>query len=700
MKTLKNIFVAALSFAITSTATLAQVDRSHAPEPGPAPTIELGESTMLKLANGIQLIVVENHRLPQVSWTLSLEYKPMFEGNKAGMIDLFGDLMQSGTLLKSKAELDEAVDFIGASLSASAKGIRGSSLTKHTDEFLSLMAEVILSPSFPESEWERLRTQALSGLLAAESSPSDISDALTRTINFTNNHPYGEITTAETLGSITPEDFQDYHSTYFHPNNAYLVVVGDIDSSTAFEKANTYFGNWKRADIPYKRWDSPDRPRDIRVCLAPVEGAVQTSIKVTHTINMPPGHKDGIAASVMNSILGGGAFSGRLMQNLREDKAFTYGARSSFSPDPLVGTFTAYTDVRNEVTDSAIVELLYEIKRITIELVDSASLALTKNYMSGSFARTLEYPNTAALFALNIKRYKLPEDYYSTYLQKLSEITVDDVYRVAKRYIHPDQINIACVGNPSITESLKQFSTSGIVELYDAYGRPLIERSPAAEGVTANSVITAHYEALGGVKAFSKLKGVQRNGSVEMPGGMNLQYLQTNNYNKKTRGSRTTMSMSGYDIEVNVVTDKGGFIEKIGSKSIYDGPELIRSQWEELDPVFMLHASEKGITTELQGVEEINGVKYHVISFSLDGSINMICYFDVNLETLSFSKSTIDGPDGPTTTTTTYKKYIEYGNGLSFPIEVVTLVGPKQMSTRLGSITINPEIDPSIFKLD
>jgi hypothetical protein len=476
--------------------------------------------------------------------------------------------------------------------------------------------------------------------------------------------------------------------------------VGDIDSSIALEKANKYFGNWKRAAIPYKRWDSPDRPRNIRVCLAPVEGAVQTSIKVTHIINMPPGHKDAIAASVMNSILGGGAFSGRLMQNLREDKAFTYGARSSFSNDPLVGTFTAYADVRNEVTDSAIVELLYEIKRITIELVDSASLAVTKNYMSGSFARRLEYPNTAALFALNIKRYKLPEDYYSTYLQKLSEITIEDVSRVAKRYIHPDQINITCVGNPSITESLKQFSTSGIVELYDTYGRPLIERSPAADGVTANSVITAHYDAIGGVKALSKLKGVQLNGSVEMPGGMNLQFSQTNNYNKKARGARTSMSMSGYDIEVNVVTDKGGFIEKIGSKSIYDGPELIRSQWEELDPIFMLHASEKGITTELQGVEEINGVKYHVISFSLDESINLTCYFDFNLETLSFSKSIIDGPDGPTTTTTTYNKYIEYEKGLSFPIEVITLVGPKQTSTRLGSITINPDIDTSIFKLD
>ena len=700
MKTLKNIFVAALAFATTSTATLAQVDRSHAPEAGPAPSIELGESTMLMLANGIQLIVVENHRLPQVSWTLSLEHKPIFEGRKAGMIDLFGDLMQSGTLLKSKAELDEAVDFIGASLSANAKGIRGSSLTKHTDEFLGLMAEVLLSPSFLESEWERLKTQALSALLAAESSPSDISDALTRTLNFTNNHPYGEVTTAETLGSVTPEDFQDYHSAYFHPNNAYLVVVGDIDSNTAFEKANNYFGKWKRAAVPYKRWDAPDRPRGIRVCLAPVEGAVQTSLKLTHIINMPPGHKDAIAASVMNSILGGGAFSGRLMQNLREDKAFTYGARSSFSNDPLVGTFTAYADVRNEVTDSAIVEMLYEIKRITTELVDSASLAVTKNYMSGSFARTLENPNTAAWFALNIKRYKLPEDYYSTYLQKLSEITVEDVYRVAKRHIHPDQINITCVGNPSIKESLKQFATSGIVELYDPYGRPLIERSPAAEGVTAKSVITAHYEALGGVKAFSKLKGIQFNGSVEMPGGLNLQFLQTKSYKKKARGSRSEMNLSGHDIKVNVVTDNGGFSEQIGSKSTYDGAELIRSQWEELDPVFMLHTSDKGITTELLGVEEINGVKYHVISFSLKGSINMTCYFDFHLETLSLSKSIIDGPEGPSITTTTYNNYIEYEKGLSFPIEVITLAGPEQMSTRVASITINPEVDPLFFKLD
>ncbi len=703
MKNITYIFVAVATFAFTTTTTIAQIDkvnRTHAPEAGPAPTIELGKSTTVRLANGIQLIIVENHRQPKVSWTLSLEHKPIFEGSKAGMLNLFGELMRSGTSTKSKAELDEAIDFVGASVSANYKGIRGSSLTKHTDVLLGLMSDILLRPSFEASELERLRTQALSGLVAAESSPSDISTSLTNTLNYTNNHPFGEITTAETLGSLTSNDFQDYHDTYFHPNKAYLVVVGDITVFDAIEKAEAHFGNWTRANIPYQRWDSPARPTTTRVCLAPIEGAVQTTVKLTHIINMAPGDEDAIATSVMNSILGGGAFSGRLMQNLREDKAFTYGARSSFTPNDLVGNFTAYADVRNEVTDSAIVEFLFEIRRMKNQLVDSASLAVTKNYMSGSFARSLENPNTAARFALNIKRYNLSEDYYSTYLQKLSEVTIEEVFRVAKKYLRPDQINIACVGNPSIKESLRQFSPTGIVELFDPYGRPLTERTDAAPGITNESVITDHYEAIGGVKAFSNLKGLERNGSMEMDGGMTLQFSQTSSYNKKSLGSRTTLSMSGHDIMVNVITENGGFSDQMGSKTPTEGSELSRSQWEELDPLFMLHSIENGVVSELLGVEEFNGIKYHVITFTLEGSINMTCYFDLNKKTLSFSKSIVDDPDGPISSTTTYNNYIEYDKGLSFPIEVITVVGPQQMSTRLSTIIVNPDIDSSIFNLD
>ena len=159
----------------------------------------------------------------------------------------------------------------------------------------------------------------------------------------------------------------------------------------------------------------------------------------------------------MNSILGGGAFSGRLMQNLREDKAFTYGARSSISTDPLIGNFTAFADVRNEVTDSAVTEFIYEIRRMINEPVSSESLDMTKSYMTGSFARSLESPRTVARFALNIERYNLPEDYYATYLEKLNAITVEEVQSCKST---KDQIFITCVGTAEMAEKLQKFATS------------------------------------------------------------------------------------------------------------------------------------------------------------------------------------------------------------------------------------------------
>ena len=709
MKIFHNISLAILfaTASLSHTDFYSQVDRSQAPEPGPAPLIELGESKLLTLDNGLKLIVVENHKQPKISWTLSFEYAPIFEGNKVGMLDLFGEMMRSGTKNKSKAELDEAIDFLGASINVSPTGMRGSGLTKHTNQVLQLMSEILFEPSFPENELERLRTQALSGLVAAESSPNEISDILTRSLNYGGIHPYGEVTTPESINTLAREDFVDFHSTYFHPNIAFLVVVGDIDANTAFGKANSFFGDWKRSDnIPYKRWESPSRPQGNKVCFSPLDGAVQSVLKLTHTVTIPPGSKDAIAVSVMNSILGGGAFSGRLMQNLREDKAFTYGARSYISTDPLLGSFTAYADVRNEVTDSAIVEFLHEIRRMTTEPVDSASFVVTKNYMTGSFARSLENPNTAARFALNIQRYNLPADYYLTYLEKLNAVTIEDVQRVAKNHLRPDQLYITCVGDKSVAESLTKFASDGIVAFFDAYGKPLIELSPAQDGVTAESVIKEHYNAIGGVKAISKLSGILRTGSMEMGGGMTLSFTHTAAYKKNKRGARTTFAMSGQEVITNVVTDKGGYSSQMGPRIATTDNELLSAQWEELDPLFLLHADENGINSELIGVEEMNGSKYHVIQFTCCGAeedndaINMTCYFDLSTKTLAFTKSISQGDDGPMSVTTKFNNYIDLGDGFKFPMEIVTVAGTQTMAVRIGSVVVNPEIDPALFNLD
>jgi zinc protease len=698
----KRIFgTLAILLATAPLTLLGQIDRSKAPEPGPAPIIELGESTVTVLPNGLTLIVVENHKIPKVSWSLNFDYSPIYEGSKSGMLDLFGELMRSGTTTKTKAELDEAIDFLGASLNASATSLSGTSLTKHSDKLLELMVDLLYNPAFTDSELNKLKTQSLSGLLAAETSPGEISNVLTRTLNYTHAHPYGEVTTAETLESLDREDFVNFYNRYFRPNIAYLVVVGDINPDDAYLMAEQYFGEWESRDVPYVRWEVPARAKFNRVCFSPIDGSVQTLIKVTHTINMSPGSEDAIAASVMNSILGGGAFSGRLMQNLREDKAFTYGARSSFNTDPYVGSFTAYADVRNEVTDSSVVEFLYEIKRMISEPVDSATLSLTKNFMTGSFARNLESSWTVASFAFNIEKYGLPKDYYSTYLEKLAAVTIEDIQRIAKQHLKPDQIYITCVGSRDVIPSLEKFSTSGTVELFDAYGKPLIERGDAAPGVTAESVITDYYISIGGVRALSKIKTLNKTGSIEIGGAMTLGYSQINCYKKGARGAHRSFSMSGQEIITNTITDDGGVEAQMSPLKSMEGSELLRNQWLSLSLTYLLDTEDYGISTELLGIENINGVEYHVVKFyRTDIHIDLTCYFELESKRLAMTKEATSTLEQDMTSTTNYNNYLDLGDGISFPMEVVSITGVQSMTIRIGNVEIDSEIDHTKFTLD
>lgn len=696
---LKNIATAA-ALLIAPLATKAQDFRATAPQPGPAPVIELGESTVNTLPNGLTVIVVENHRLPEVSWNLSFKHSPYFEGEKAGMLDLFGQIITTGTTERSKAELDEAIDFIGGSLSGSSKSIYASSLTKHSDTVLDLMTDVLYNPSFPEEELTKSKTQILSGLVAAETSPNEISANLTKSLLYGAEHPYGSVVSASTIEGITRQDLVDYHSKYFVPNAAYLVVVGDITPDVAIMTAVKHFGPWKRGVVEQATYEAPALPKGIRVCLAPLDGAVQSSLKLTHTIDLKPGHEDAIAVSVMNSILGGGIFSGRLMQNLREDKAFTYGARSSLSNDELVGKFTAYADVRNEVTDSAVVEFLYEIRRMTTELVDEESLSITKNAMTGSFARNLESPNTVARFAYNIEKYDLPEDYYASYLEKLNKVSADDVLRVAKQYLKPDQIYVTCVGSREVVDNLRQFATNGTVELFDPYGQPLVERRAAAEGVTVETVLNDYYTARGGAKKLSKIKTIEKAGSVEVGGQMTLGYNSKSSYKGKV-GSVTAFSMSGMEVMNSVVTPEKGLMSQMGPKQPIEGNDLLANQWESLSVTYLLNAADYGISTTLLGIENINGSDYYAVSFEhSSGEFSSTCYFDMETGLLSVKKEVVTKGEEVMTSSTSYEKYSDAGKGLLFPYELVTQAGPQTITIRLTSVNIGASVNTDVFNLD
>ncbi|MGM0407883.1 MAG: M16 family metallopeptidase, partial [Bacteroidota bacterium] len=407
MKNYKHI-ISSILFAILIIANAsAQVDRSVRPEPGPAPEIKIGEHQSFTLDNGLKVIVVENHKVPVVSFQLTLDVDPVMEKDAVGYVSLTGGLLRAGTANRTKPEIDEQVDFIGATLNTYTNGVFAQSLKKHSESLLELMSDVMLNPVFPESELEKNKKQAISGLKSSETNPGAIANRVAQKLRFP-NLPYGEIRTEETIENITREKCLNYYNTYYKPNTAYLVIVGDITADESKQLANKYFGGWEKGNVPEHEYQFPDKNTGTRVAVVHKDDAVQSVIKVTYPVNIKPGSEDAIPIYLTNQIFGGGIFSGRLMQNLREDKGYTYGARSSISTDPLAGYFEAGAEVGTEVTDSAITQFIYEMNRIRNEKVKKDEIQLSKNVSTGSFALSLERPQTIARFAFNTQRYNLP----------------------------------------------------------------------------------------------------------------------------------------------------------------------------------------------------------------------------------------------------------------------------------------------------
>ena len=680
---------------VFSVVSFGQLDRSKAPQAGPAPELNIGTPTKLKLDNGLNVIVVENHRLPAVSWSMTLDYAPFLEGNQAGLTGVVSDMMSAGTEMRTKAQIAEEVEFLGATFRANAKGFFASSLSKHTGDLLRIVSDAVLHPIFPQAELDKVKKQVLSGLANTPTSPGSIASNLVASTNFGRLHPYGEVMTEETLEKIERQDLVDYHMTFFRPNAAFLIVVGDITPDEAYAKASVHFGKWSRADIPYTRVVPAKFPTGNQVRFSGIEGAVQSTINITQPVPFPPGHPDAAAIQLMNSILGGGAFSGRLMQNLREDKAYTYGARSSLSADPVTAQFVAYADVRTEVTDSALVEFMTEINRIRNEKVDSAELTTAKAFLSGNFARSLENEGTVARFALNIERYDLPEDYYQTYLQRLADVTVDDIQRVAQNMLKPNNLNICVVGSPDILNNLRQFDAGEGIDQYDAFGRKRIPRSEAPDGTTSKDIVKRYFEAIGGFRAWSKLSGMSTEGSVEFGSGMSLQHKENKRFSKKSQAMRTELAMAGQPVMIRAILSSGGQELQMGVVNDMDaGAAALMMDY--LSPVRLANLSKRGFEGTVLGQEEVAGELSTVVEF-VRGDITETYWFR-NSDGLLIQQKR-PSPDG-SLITENLELYIPFGDlGLKLPAARTSTVAGQTMTIRLAAVTFNPEFSDNAFDL-
>lgn len=682
--------------AVTSPKEQSQEFRKNSPKAGPAPKINISKAETFLLENGLQVIVVENHKVPQVSFQVSLKNDPIIEGDKVGYVSMAGQILNRGTNTKTKAEIDESVDFLGASLSTSSGGIFASSLTKHSAKLLDIMTDVLYNPSFPQEELDKIKKQSLSGLESIKSSPDDIAGNVRSRVLYGTDHPYGEVQTIGHVNNISLDDLKAYYERFFIPNNAYLVVVGDISKEKAKAIAEKYFGKWqKKAFKPVKNKEV-SLPQDRQVHFANKDGAVQSIINIAYPLNLYPGTADVIKVSVMNSILGGG-FSSRLMQNLREDKAYTYSASSSVSSDELIGRFVASASVRNEVTDSSITELLYEMDRIVKNPVEEIELQSIKNYMTGGFARSLESPQTIARFAINTFKFKLPADYYETYLEKLNAVTVADVSAMAAKYITPNKAQIIVTGNKDeVAKKLLSFDTNGQIDYYSPFAEKMDYNATALpEGVNANSVISDYINAIGGQAKISGINTMY----IKMNADLMGQAIITESYQMKPNKFAMKVGNGQMVFQEQVFDGEKALTSSMGQKSIVTEGDAYNELMENAPIIPQQYYGKGENKIELKGIEDVNGKKcYKLAVTSANGKLTTE-YYDMGSSLLVQSVTSAKGPQGALTITSEFSDYKEV-SGILYPYLVkVAGMMPVTVEMKVETLEINGKIDPTRFEI-
>jgi zinc protease len=691
---MKKIFIYILALAFTSN-SYAQVDRSKLPEPAPAKSIQIGDFESFTLKNGLQVFVVENHKLPRVTLSLVFDHEPVMETDNVGYVDMVGTMLRRGTNTRTKEQIDEEIDFIGGSLGASATSVFASSLTKHQDKLLALMTDILLNPVFPEEELEKIKTQTISGLAANKEDANSISNNVTTALVYGKNHPYGTLTTEETVGNIKIEDIKNYYQTYFKPNIAYLAIVGDTDLKSAKKLVKKYFAKWEQGDVPISTYEMPKAPEKTFIALVDKPSAVQSVIDITYPVELKTGTPDVIKARVLNQILGGGS-SARLFVNLREDKGFTYGAYSSLSSDELVGAFSASASVRNEVTDSAFNEFIIELDKIIIEDVTEEEINLAKSSIAGSFARSLERPQTVARFAINTARYNLPEDYYSSYLQHVQAVSIADVKATAQKYIHPNKAYFTVVGKAS--EIKDKLAVFGEVKYFDNYGN---EYTPSdapqiPAGLTAEKVIADYVKAIGGEEALKGINSIKIVSEADVQG----QKINITSIKKAPNKMYALVSM-------------GGMMEL--TKQIFDGDSLVQFQQGQKGPndeskrkdaiitsypFPALIYQELGVSLTLNGIEKIGDNYAYSVDVVLPSGTRSTEYFDtksgLKVREVSYNQT----PQGEVPMKVELKDYADE-SGIMVPHTlIIPLGGPMTMEAKVISVEINGSIDDAVFKVD
>ncbi len=691
---MKNRIILLITTMLITFGVSAQLDRSIQPVGGPTPKIKLDKPKEFKLKNGIKVLVVENHKLPRVSYSLRIDGTPILEGEKAGVLSILGEMLGNGTTSIEKDVFNEEIDYLGANVSIGFRSSFASSLTKHNDRILELMADAIINPLLTVEEFDKTKDQLIESLKADEKSIDAIGSRVGNALSYGKNHVYGEFITEETLNKISYEDVIDFHKKYTYPNSAYIVVIGDVNYKEVKKSITEKFSVWKKAkkvenDVPVL---TPNVGLT-EVNFIDLPSATQSSIGVTNNVELKMNDEDYFTALITNNILGGGG-EGYLFKNLREDKGYTYGAYSSLGSSRYgVARFSAGAKVRNMVTDSAVTEIVNEIVRIRTELVDAELLKNAKAKYVGNFIMRLERPQTIANYALNIKLNDLPEDFYETYLEKINAVTAEDVKRVANKYFKIANTRIIVVGKGSdVVENLEKvgFPINYFDKYANAVAKPVFNKA-IPEGMTALDVVDNYIKAIGGKDMLLNVNTLVSNMDVTIPGApfkpmaISKQMMPNKiSFEMKANMGGQTMSL----MKRNFSGEKG-YMEQQGQKMLMSEEEIMEAK--NVEGIFEeLYYSKN--QTELLSINSIDGEDVYKVKVVKNEKTSYRYYAVESGYLISIEEE----DENKNISSTKYGDYRSV-NGIMMPYFMQVNAGGQNLEFNTSEVMVNTELKDSDF---
>lgn len=689
-KTFASLAVCAVALSVAlPTANAQNIDLHKKPEAALVKEVPFPKYEEVKLKNGMKLLIIEDHEQPTFDMRMQLLPGTTGDGDKPGLASMTLNLLPKGTSSRSALDIAKALDGLGAGVRVSAAGdamsVSASGLKKHLSTILDIYADILMNPAFANDEVEKMRTQAVEGVRYEKSEAGQLVQALARKTVYGESHPYAVKESEESLKSITIEDIKKFHSSYFKPNNAYLAIVGDVTKSEIVPMLEKAFASWKSGAAPAVKIP-PIKPMPKGVYFIERPSSVQSSFVITGP-SVPYNDPNFETISLTADVIGSG-FGGRLFRTLRETYSYTYTPFGFVTRAKEANRFVAGADVRNNVTDSAIIVTKNELAKLTKEAPSKDDLYRLQRYTVGSFLMSFENTEYLASLLQLAELNNIPFSRVKNYPARIMAITPADIQKTAAQYMNPENMSVVVVGSREVLTSLEKF---GPIYQYDLNIEPVRVVAVESVSMSADELVAKHVQALGGNDAVKGLKSLTTNSEVVLSAGPQS-FKGKSLIKHKAPGKVVSMTDITVMKQERWVSGNKAWESSNGSPAAeLSGQELENAMYEaSIVPLATL--KDKGYSLQIEGKQ---GDTYILKAKSGLGNEKTF-YIDANTLMVNKVEYLAESPQGTMPVTEEYSNYAPVG-GVKLPKNVTTTMGPGITVKMTNTFEANPTIDDKDF---